>query len=160
MYPLFFFSFAIIASLIHISRTKKRTSAKLAEIFLMYLIFFNIGVQGVFAFMGHAFMANQIAREIGWPIGSPFQFEVAVANLGMGVAGLLGIFWRKTYWLAVLIMSSVFIFGAAYGHFVQMAKGDMSPYNSGIFLYFGDIIIPTIIVIVAIWYFSSNSKAK
>lgn len=160
MYPLFFFSFAIIASLIHISRTKKRTSAKLAEIFLMYLIFFNIGVQGVFAFMGHAFMAGQIAREIGWPIGSPFQFEVAVANLGMGVAGLLGIFWKKTYWLAVLIMSSVFIFGAAYGHFVQMAKGDMSPYNSGIFLYVGDIIIPTIIVIVAIWYFSSNSKAK
>ena len=160
MYPVFFFAFAIIASLIHISRTKKRTSAKLSEIILMYLIFFCLGFQGVLAFMGHAFDANQVARDIGWPTGSPFQFEVAVANLGIGVAALLGIFWKKTYWLAVLITSLISLFGDTYGHFVQMAKGDMSPYNSGIFLYVGDLLIPAIILVVAIWYFSSNSKAK
>ena len=39
--------------------------------------------------IAHTFFADQTARQIGWATGSPFQFEVAMANLGIGVCGLL-----------------------------------------------------------------------
>lgn len=160
MYPLIFLTLALIASFIHLSRVKKRAHTKVVEIVLMYLIFFNIGAQGVFAAMGHIFMANQIATEIGWPTGSPFQFEVGVANLGLGIAGLLALWFRKTYWMGVVIANTIFIYGAAYGHFVQMAKGDMSPYNSGVFLYVGDILIPTLTLILLVAYYLMTIRGK
>lgn len=28
-------------------------------------------------------MADEIAKEIGWPTGSPFQFEVSMTNLAL-----------------------------------------------------------------------------
>src|SRR6476659_8155319 len=33
--------------------------------------------------------ADDVARSIGWPPGSPFQWEVGVADLGWGVLGVL-----------------------------------------------------------------------
>jgi hypothetical protein len=48
--------------------------------------------------------------------GGPFQWEVGMANLGIGVAGVIaGIFGRE-YWLAVILVALVFLDGAAVGH--------------------------------------------
>lgn len=146
MFPVYFFSAAIVVALAELFISKKpKTQERILEVFLRNIILFSIGLQGVFAFMGHAFMADKVAEQIGWPTGSPFQFEIAVANLAMGLAGIACAFIKnKYYWLAVVQIAAVFIFGAAYGHFVQHAKGDNSPYNWGIFLFFGDIFVPAV----------------
>ena len=52
---------------------------------LVYLI----GVAGIIGATGHLFKADDVARSIGWPTGSPFQWEVGVADLGWGVLGVL-----------------------------------------------------------------------
>ena len=52
---------------------------------LRYLFLFPLGVQGLWAFVGHVFFAEQSAASIGWAT-SPFQYEVGVANLGLGLA--------------------------------------------------------------------------
>lgn len=160
MYPVFFFTIAILGATIHYALTKKKSRARMIEIYLAYLIFCSVGLQGLLAASGHIFMADKVAEQIGWPTGSPFQFEVGVANLGMGVAGVLAPFFRRLYYLATVIIYAIFIYGAAYGHFVQQARGDHSPYNTGIFLWVGDIIIPTIIVILTLLYFTTKSKKK
>jgi hypothetical protein len=152
MYTLFFLGLAILSALIHLARVKKRTTPVTVEIILLWLIVWCIGVQGMFAATFQIAMPEQIAKGIGWQ-QSPFEFEVAAANLGVGIAGFLALIWRGKYWLGPIITYLVFIYGAAYGHFVQEAKGDHAAYNTGIFLYAGDIIIPTIILIFAILYF-------
>lgn len=157
MYPVIFFIIGIAAAIIKIAVTKKQlTGVDKAGVFLLYLIVMCIGAEGIFAFLGHAFKPDLIAEQIGWPTGSPFQFEIAIANLSYGVLGFLCIIFRGRFWMAVVIGNSVFLWGAAYGHFVQMLKGDRSPYNYGIFLYAGDIIIPLIIFILMIIYFRSQ----
>jgi hypothetical protein len=45
---------------------------------LVYLI----GVAGIIGASGHLLKADDVARSIGWPPGSPFQWEVGVADLG------------------------------------------------------------------------------
>lgn len=153
MYPLIFFGLAVFFSLIHLSRIKKRNNSSTIEAILLWLIVWCIGIQGIFAAVFQIWMPDMIAKEIGWGTGSPFEFEVAVGNLGMGVAALLALVWKGKYWLGPLITYLIFIYGAAYGHIVQQKLGDHSQYNSGIFLYIGDIIIPTIILILAVLYF-------
>lgn len=152
MYPLIFFGLALLSSFIHLARVKKRTTATIIEVMLLWLMVWCIGGQGIFAATFQILMGPQIAKDIGWQ-PSPFEFEVAVGNLGMGVAGVLALVWRGKYWLGPLITYLIFIYGAAYGHIMQQARGDHSSYNAGIFLYIGDIIIPTIILVFAVLYF-------
>ncbi len=55
---------------------------------LLYLLVIFARVGGLIGFLGHTFKAQEIALKIGWQ-PSPFQFEVAVANLAFGVLGIL-----------------------------------------------------------------------
>ena len=161
MLPVIYFTIGVVSAIVRIALTKKHlTGLEKTGIILLYLIVTCIGVQGVMAFYAHAFMADITAEEIGWKPGSPFQFEMAIANLSYGILGFMCIRFRGKFWIAVVTGNAILLWGAAYGHFVQMAKGDHSPYNSGIFLYAGDIIIPLIIFILMIYYFVSLNKLK
>ncbi len=160
MYTVILFAAAILAGVVRILIKRPVSKQGYAGIFLLYMIFFSIGLGGVYAFMGHAFLANEVAKEIGWPTGSPFQFEVAIANLAFGILGMLCIRIRGNFWAAVVTGYCIFLGGAAYGHFVQMQKGDTSPYNTGIFLYAGDIFIPLVIFVLMITYYRLGAISK
>lgn len=159
MFPLVFFAVALVLALIHLSRLKKRTTAKTVEILLVYFMISNIGIDAIFGAFFQAFQPAATAQKIGFTL-SPFEFEVAMANLGIGVSALFALFWRGRYLLGPVIANTIFIYGAAYGHFVQASKGDIAPYNGGVFLWAGDIIIPTIILILALIYYSNLESKK
>jgi hypothetical protein len=81
------------------------------------VVFFNIGLQGIFAFVGHTLKADESADKIGWPRGNPFQTEVAFANLAFGVRGALICVWPGAdYLVALLLGSTIFVYGAVYTH--------------------------------------------
>lgn len=153
MISIFYLSLALIGGTLHFLFSKNKTKLRAVEIYLLYFIVICIGVSGLAGAYFHTFLAAQTAERIGWPAGNPFQFEVAMANLAVGVAGILCIWFRGYFWLATVIIASIFIYGAAYGHFVQIAKGDLSPYNSGVFLYLNDIGIPMVYDLLAVVYF-------
>lgn len=160
MFPVIFFAVGLILALIHIASLKKKTNGKVIELLLVYLMVFNMGIQAIFAATFQALQPLETAEKIGFA-PSPFEFEVAMANLGMGIASLVVIFWRGRYILGPVIANTIFIYGAAYGHFVQRAQGDIAPYNTGIFVWAGDIIIPSIILMLTLFYYTTViSKAK
>ena len=100
------------------------------------------------AFLGHTFKAQEIALKIGWQ-PSPFQFEVAVADLAFGVLGTLCIWQRRGFWTATGIGYAVFMLGCAYGHFRDMTlHGNFSPYNVGLVLWVNDLAIPLAILLL------------
>jgi hypothetical protein len=137
------YGIGILAALVHLLRSSDRSANKILTIALIYF-FLCIGLTGIWGFIGHAFYADKVAQYIGWPTGNPFQFEIAIANLGLGVLGLMCIFLRKQFWLATLVISTIFYWGAAYGHLIQMINfQNHNPGNSGAVLYL-DIIIPLI----------------
>jgi hypothetical protein len=161
MFPVVFFAIAIIAAVLRLAVSKKKLLGyEKVGIFLLYIIVMNIGLSGLYGFMGHAFIPNKVAEEIGWPTGSPFQFEVAIANLSFSILGVLCMFIRGKFWAAVVIGNCIFLWGAAYGHFVQMAKGDHSPYNTGVFLSVGDIFVPMVTFILMVMYYRMQKKVR
>ncbi|GAB4228109.1 MAG: hypothetical protein Tsb0021_05310 [Chlamydiales bacterium] len=144
MLPIFLFAIAIVCTLAHISLRQKWKHKN--ETFLLYTIFFNVGIMGLMAAYAHLFMGEKIAKEIGWLPGSPFQSEIAMANLSYGVLGILCLIFRKGFWSATVIGYSVLLIGALSVHLVQYQYGDIAPYNIGPFVWFNDLCIPIILL--------------
>lgn len=122
-----------------------RDGAGAFKAFVPWFLAASVGLGGVWAFMGHAFFAEETAKSIGWPAGNPFQFEVAVTNLSYGVLGLMCLRYHGRFWLATVIGYSVFMWGAAYGHINEIVvNNNHEPGNAGFVLY-ADIITPLIL---------------
>ena len=117
-----------------------------------------VGIGSIWTFMGHVFMADMVAAMIGWPAGSPFQFEVGIANLSYGILGLLCWKFRDNFWTATIIALSTFYLGAAYGHIINiMQTGNMAPGNAGFALY-ADILVPIVLICLLVAYKTTSKK--
>ncbi|QFR33088.1 DUF6790 family protein [Ancylobacter sp. TS-1] len=112
------------------------TLAAVADQLLRYILLIPVGLVGLWAFLGHVFFAAQSAAAIGWA-PSPFQFEVGMANLGIGLAGVIGAFVSSPgFRAAVGVVSLGFLGGAGVGHLVQIAEtGNHAAGNAGPILY-------------------------
>ena len=127
----------------------------LIEAILHYFLIMFVGVAGILAFLGHTLKADEVARKIGWPVKSGFQFEVACANLSFGILGILCIWLRGNFWIATAVGYSVFLLGAAYGHIREMVtKGNLNPYNAGWPLVM-DILKPVILLVLFVLYYGN-----
>jgi hypothetical protein len=111
MFFLVFYGVAVASAAIRLVLDRVRRPQHTVEVLLQHLLVFGYGLGGVFAFVGHRFRADEVARSIGWPTGNPFQAEVAWANLAGGVAGLLCTRRQDGFWTATAISGSVFYLG-------------------------------------------------
>jgi hypothetical protein len=118
--------------LIHLARgTIPKTSDRLIYLLLLYALVLDVGVIGLpLGFIPHVFFPDQAAQLIGWPPGSPFQFEVGIHDGAWGLLGFLCIWIGGLFWLATGLGWSVFMLGATYGHVYQtLREGNYAPYN-------------------------------
>jgi len=158
MPSLVFFILALIIALIHIGVSKSFSNkARRYELLTLYFLVFVIGLNGILDFFAHTVYAVQTAESIGWPPNNPFQTEVAFADLSYGIAGIICLWLRERFWLAVIIISGIFLFSAGAGHVYQMiANNDGSVNNAGIVLY-ADLLTP-IIGLILYYLYQKNSK--
>ena len=153
-YVIFILTILVALLVILISKItfKPLNRERIVEIFLISFLVISVGFGSIWAFIGHFFLSAQVATNIGWAPGSPFQSEVAFANLSIGVLGLLCYWIRDNFWTATVISSSIFLLGAAYGHIVNMIHySNYAPGNAGSVLYM-DIIGPIILIVLLILY--------
>lgn len=139
-----FLLFALIGFFIHWAVKRKDG----LDLLLLYLVFFCFGLYGIFNFLADVVYPSVPAQVMGWQPGNPFEFETGIANLSLGVLGLLSVRFRGGFLLAALIGNTIWFIGDAIGHFIGTGRGND-------FFYWGDAIIPILIWIV---YFLSPSK--
>lgn len=144
-----FLLLVLLASVIHLILDRRSLSrVRVLEIFILWSLVIGFGVAGAFSFLGHTFMADEIAASIGWPAGNPFQQEVAFANLAIGSLGLLAFRFRDSFWLAASVAGSVFYIGAGLGHLHQIyTYGNLAPNNAGMVLVY-DLAFPVAILLM------------
>lgn len=119
---------------------------------LLNALVYLIGVTGVIGASGHLLKADDVARSIGWPPGSPFQWEVGVADLGWGVLGLMCSTRGRDFWLATIIVASIFLVGAAVGHVKQMIVAkNFAPGNAGS-VFAADVVVPILLIVLYLTY--------
>jgi hypothetical protein len=148
-----FLILSLIGFGIHLFFTKKtRTRKYIIEILLSYLILFGWGFGGLLCFFAQVFFPYSTAARLGWEGGSPFQFQVGIAYLSFGVIAILSILIRMThFWLATIIVNSIFYWGIAIGHLRQMIiTHKVMLGNTGIYFYH-DVVYPILIIGLYIW---------
>lgn len=127
----------------------RRGHGPAAERFLSWVLLLPIGVTGLWAGISHVFFPATAAAHIGWEV-SPFQFEVGMADLAIGVTACTA-FWRDLNFKAAAIMAaSIFLLGDAVGHVRQMlTTGNFAPGNAGLPFYM-DIVCPLLAIALLI----------
>ncbi len=151
---------AFLVILISKIMTKPLNGDRIVEIFLLSFLVISVGFGGIWAFIGHSFLSAQVAANIGWAPGNPFQSEVAFANLSIGILGVLCYWIRDNFWTATVISSSIFLLGAAYVHIINMIQfSNYAPGNAGSVLYM-DILNPIILIVLLIVYKSLMSNVN
>lgn len=116
-----------------------------ASRFLAWVLLLPIGVTGLWAGIAHIAFPQVAAAHIGWQV-SPFQFEVGMADLAVGITACLA-FWRPwEFRAAAVCAASVFLLGDAVGHLRQMLlASNFAPGNAGVPFYM-DIIAPLLAI--------------
>src|SRR5262245_36636206 len=123
---------SVALPLVHLGLSSvPRTRARVVRLLLLYALVFDVSVIGLpLGFVPHVFFPDQSARQIGWPPGSPFQFEGGFHDGGWGILGFLCVWIGGTFWLATGLGWSFFMLGATYGHIRDtIVQGNYAPYN-------------------------------
>lgn len=149
MLSIYLFGIVIACTVIHLLLKWDWHWAKISEVLLSYILLFNVGVMGFLAAFAHIFMGPETAKLIGWEPGSPFQFEMGIANLSYGVIGVLAYWIRGNFWVAVVVGWSVLMLGCFLGHIMDyVLHGNNAPYNIGIYIWINDLILPFVTLVL------------
>ena len=150
---------AVVGASVHLALSPKRRSsgAAIARTYLLYLFFFYVGLMGVLTAYAHVFRPVETWASIGWST-SPYEYEVGMADLTVGVLGVLCLKFRADFWLATAIGNAVWLLGDAVGHLRQMTlNNNHASNNSGIFLV-TEIIMPIVILSLTLYHRSREDK--
>lgn len=130
----------VVSAAVHLANHRTLGRRARFEVVAMYAVGI-VGFHGFTSFFAHTVFADQVAASIGWAAGSPFQTEVAGANLAIGAIGFLG-FWNKDFWLPFIIAKLGFAWTAGVTHVVDiMQHGNFAVNNAGPILYW-DFLMP------------------
>lgn len=128
---------------------KPITRAFIIDRLLRYFFLIPLGLMGLWGFVGHVFFPAESAAAIGWA-PSPFQYEVGVANLGIGLGSLYAAFARFQARVAMAIVALCFLGGAGIGHIRDISEaGNFAPGNAGPIL-ITDFLTPLIVVLLLV----------
>ena len=112
-----------------------------------WMMFLFVGLVGVYTFAFHCFWPNIAAEGIGWA-NSPFQWEVGIANAAIGSLGLLAMKASRQFRLAVVVATSIWLWGDAAGHIYQMvAANNFAPGNAGPW-FWTDVAGPLLLIVI------------
>jgi len=144
---------ALVTASVHVAVSAKRRSggAAIVGTYLIYFLFIYVGLMGLFTAYFHVFEPGRASASIGWA-PSPFEYEVGMADLTMGVLGVLCIIFRREFWLATAIGNAVWFLGDAVGHVREMTlHNNHAENNAGIFLVF-EFAVPILMLVLVLYH--------
>lgn len=141
--PAFLFVLALAVALV------RRHEGSLAQWLLSWILLLPIGVTGLWAGVFHVFFPATAAALIGWQV-SPFQFEVGMADLAIGVTACIAFWSDLNFQAAAVSAAAIFLLGDAIGHVRQMVvAGNFAPGNAGVPFYM-DVICPLLAIALVV----------
>ncbi|WP_454916303.1 DUF6790 family protein [Xanthobacter sediminis] len=158
--PIIAWAATLVCAALAVARTPApRGFSLIADRLLRYINLFPLGLMGLWGALGHLALPEESARAIGWAT-SPFQFEVGVANLGIGLAGVIAAFYSNWgFRAATAVVAAGFLGGAAVGHVVQITEtGNLAAGNAGPILY-TDVLTPlSLLILLALTVRSARAR--
>ena len=105
---------------------------------LLHQFVVTFGLLGIIGTITNIIKAEDNAKALGWP-GGPFQIKYGFSQLGLGVMGVMCIWFRGGFWLGTLV--SMYIYGVSglWAHIAEMKRQGKATVND-----VGNLIIDVI----------------
>lgn len=111
----------LLALILIIFHRAIRPRLKEAEIVYRWMAIFPLGFNALYAAFFHAFLPIMTAHNIGF-VPSQFQYEVAIANLTMGILGIFSFNASDGFRLATVIAAACWLWGDAAVYIYQFTQ--------------------------------------
>lgn len=111
-----------------------RRSASYEARLLDWMLLLFVGVGSVWSGLFHVFFPSIASKSIGWA-PSPFETEIGIADIAMGVTGIVA-FWRPPQFKgAIILYVVVFFTGVAINHvYDALTARNLAANNFGLLL--------------------------
>ena len=105
------FVIAVIVSVVKLRRASARHEV-MSTAYTLWgeVLFYCFGLGMIYVWYFHAFQSAMVAPLIGWQ-PSPFEWELAWSELGMGVVAVLALWRGYEMRLAATLVPAIFLFG-------------------------------------------------
>jgi hypothetical protein len=133
-----------------------RNKLVMAGAMIRYLMLLAVGVTGLWEFVLHVFFPVSSASVLGIA-SSGFQVEVALANLGLALAGIWAFKGGFDAWVAVAIMLTCFSAGSALLFLWHAIFQQVAP--TGHFFY-ADILTVFVVDMLLAYYYLLRNKVS
>ncbi len=157
--PLLLFIVALVRTLLRI-RYGRIAHRVISPAYVLWgeTLFWSVGIGFIVFGVMHAYFQGFAAPPIGWK-PSPFEYELGWFEIGLGVVALLA-WWRGyEFRLAATLIFAIFSLAAAVQHVDEIVRlHNYAPGNAGITLWFGDIFLPLLLLVLA--YLSSDAHER
>ena len=111
------------------------------EMALRWMLFLGMGWSILGGFVMHTVFAKGVAKSIGWETNG-FQYEVAFASLGVGLAGIYASSVDDpSAWIVASLAGGLFLLLAGFNHIVEIVREkNYAPGNTAILI--SDLGVP------------------
>lgn len=92
-----------------------KTTAEICNVLLLYQFVITFGLVGVIGFIVNIAIADRTAKSLGWP-GGPFQIKYGFSQLGLGVMGVMAIWFHGNFWVGVLVTMYIYGLSGLWSH--------------------------------------------
>ncbi len=114
---------------------------------LQWMLSLGLGVMSLWSAFSHAVFSKRVAESIGWA-PSPFQKEIAGANLGIGLGAVAAsVLGPEAAW-AMTFMAAGFLWSAAAVHVTDMVRRKNFAINNAGPIFWWDILTPLTLFIL------------
>lgn len=117
---------------------------------LQWMLTLGLGVPSLWAAVGHGLNSERVAKSIGWQT-SPFQKEIAGANLGIGLGAIAASTGGPSAAWTMFFMAAAFLWSAAAVHVIDMRQRKNFAINNAGPIFWWDIITPITILLLLLW---------
>ncbi|MEJ2863670.1 DUF6790 family protein [Actinomycetospora flava] len=151
----------VVAAVKVLRQGRERTPVTISGTFLNSFVLWAIGVAQVVNFVMHSVFGDFAARTIGWA-QSPFQLELALSSLGVGVMAFILCTRNSAFRgkVALVVATVIFGWGAALGHVYQLVVNHDDAVNNTGLLLFSDIAINAVGLAFVLWHAAALRRAR
>lgn len=122
--------------------------SEVTTILLLHQFVVTFGLIAILGVAGNIVFADKLARKLKWP-GGPFQIKYGFSQLGLGVMGVLAIWFRGFYWVGVLVTMYIYGISGFWTHTAEMIKNKkLDAYHIGSLIM--DVVYQAFITVLSI----------